>query len=157
MKAAQRKRRLAVIKFGLRTQRQPSFADMAVLTRNLQRPMRISVGRRHAGVFLTGSRAQQQEQGQEPVYIPGFESPQNFLFGSFGLATCGSRARESYTQLSQAGVLGCRLLRGGSSLSDRTICRVISGLIWRKRAEVSFERARVHRDARRYALQVCCH
>lgn len=52
---------------------------------------------------------------------------------------------------------GCGLLRAGSSLSGRRICRVISGLIWRKRAEVSFKRARVHRDARRYSLRVCCH
>ena len=55
----QRKCRLAMIKFGLRTQRQPSFAGMAVFTRYLQRPMGISVGGRDAGVFLASSRAQQ--------------------------------------------------------------------------------------------------
>ena len=75
VQASQRKRRVAVIKFGLRTQWQPSFAGMAVLTRDLQGPMRVPVGRRHAGVFLASSHTQQQEEGQEPVYIPGFESP----------------------------------------------------------------------------------
>lgn len=86
MQATQGKCRLAVIKLGPCTQRQPSLAGMAVLTRNLQRPMRISVGRRHAGVFLACGRAQQEQEAQEPVYIPGFESPrQNYLFGSFWL------------------------------------------------------------------------
>jgi hypothetical protein len=75
VQSAQRERRLAVIKFRLRTQRQPSVAGMAVLTRNLQRPMGISVGGRHAGLFLASGRVHQQQEAQEPVYIPGFESP----------------------------------------------------------------------------------
>jgi hypothetical protein len=67
MKTTQGKCRLAVIKFRLRAQGQPTFTGMAVLTRNFQRPMRISVRGSDAGVFLAGSRTQQQEEGQEPV------------------------------------------------------------------------------------------
>ena len=67
MQAAQRKCRLAMIKLRLRAQRQPTFAGMAALTRNLQGPVRISVRLCDAGVFLASRRAQQQEEAQEPV------------------------------------------------------------------------------------------
>jgi hypothetical protein len=107
MEATQRKCCFAMIKLRPRTQRKPAFAGMAVLTRNLQRPMRISVRRRDAGIFLANGGAQEQEQEQEPDYTPGFKSPgQNFLFGSFGL----SDLRELHStgwriHLSQVGVI----------------------------------------------------
>ena len=75
VQASQRKRRLAVVKFRMRAQRQPAFAGMAVLTRNLQGPMRISVGGRDASRFFASSRTQEQKQAQEPAYISGFEFP----------------------------------------------------------------------------------
>ena len=74
MQTTQRKSRLAVIKFRLRTQRQPTFAGMAVLTCNFQRPVRVSVRRCNAGIFFASGYGQEQEQGQEPYYIPGIES-----------------------------------------------------------------------------------
>ena len=87
MEATQRKSCFAMIKLRPRSQREPAFAGMAVLTGDLQRPMRISVCGRDAGFFLASGRAQKQEQGQEPDYIPGIESSrQNTLFGSFGLS-----------------------------------------------------------------------
>lgn len=61
MQSAQGKCRFSVIKFRLRTQGQPSFAGVAVLARNLERPVGISVARRHAGTFLASRRAEQQE------------------------------------------------------------------------------------------------
>jgi len=75
VQASQRKRRFAMIKLRMPTQRQPSFAGMAVRTRNLQRPMRISVGRRNAGSFLANGRTQEQEEAHEPAYRTGFEFP----------------------------------------------------------------------------------
>ena len=91
VQATQGKPRLGVIKFRLGAQWQPSFAGMAVLTRNLQRTMRISVRRCDAGIFLASSRAQEHEHEQEPDYIPGIEfSRQDYLFGSFVWATCDS-------------------------------------------------------------------
>jgi hypothetical protein len=74
VQASQRKPGFAVIKLRTRTQRQPSFAGMAVLTRDLQGPMRISVGGRDAGSFLANGHTQEHEQ-QEPAYITGFEFP----------------------------------------------------------------------------------
>jgi hypothetical protein len=74
VETTQRKCRFTMVKFWLGTQWQPSLAGMAVLTRNLQRPMGISVGWRNTGIFFASGHTQEQEQGQESDYIPGIES-----------------------------------------------------------------------------------
>ena len=96
-----------MIKVRPRSQRQPALAGMAVLASNLQRPVRISVRRRDAGMFLASGRAHEQEQGQEPDYIPGIDSPgQNTLFGSYWLSDLRKvRSTGSRTHLSQVGVI----------------------------------------------------
>lgn len=123
VKATQGKPRLGVIKFRLGTQWQPSVAGMAVLTRNLQGPMRISVRRCDAGIFLASSRAKEREHQHEPDYIPGIEfSGQNYLFESFVWAACDSCASKCSSDIQAVASRVYVQLRFGVGL----VCAVMS-------------------------------